>query len=146
MALNTAVEASSPVEWQGLVKLAASEVAASGLRRLKGFVPSMPVFRADGLAHSVPPLVRGNPDIAAEIYRGRFRLGDTVVDAGGRSIFDHTAAPAAWLEELHGFTWLIHLRASGRERYQKIPFRKRDDEAEMRKHVDANWKRILPRW
>jgi glucarate dehydratase len=36
--------------------------------------------------------------------------------------------------------------ARGRERYDKIPFRKRDDEAEMRKHVDPNWKRILPRW
>lgn len=36
--------------------------------------------------------------------------------------------------------------ARGRERYAKIPFRKRDDEAEMRKHVDPNWKRILPRW
>jgi glucarate dehydratase len=36
--------------------------------------------------------------------------------------------------------------ARGRERYQKIPFRKRDDEAEMRKHVDPNWKRTLPRW
>jgi glucarate dehydratase len=36
--------------------------------------------------------------------------------------------------------------ARGRERYAKIPFRKRDDEAEMRKHVDPNWKRVLPRW
>jgi glucarate dehydratase len=36
--------------------------------------------------------------------------------------------------------------ARGRERYGKIPFRKRDDEAEMRKHVDPNWKRVLPRW
>ena len=36
--------------------------------------------------------------------------------------------------------------ARGRERYDRIPFRKRDDEAEMRKHVDPNWKRILPRW
>jgi glucarate dehydratase len=36
--------------------------------------------------------------------------------------------------------------ARGRERYNKLPYRKRDDEAEMRKHVDANWKRILPRW
>jgi glucarate dehydratase len=33
-----------------------------------------------------------------------------------------------------------------RERYAKSAFRKRDDEAEMRKHVDPNWKRILPRW
>ena len=36
--------------------------------------------------------------------------------------------------------------ARGRERYAKCPYRKRDDEAEMRKHVDPNWTRILPRW
>ena len=36
--------------------------------------------------------------------------------------------------------------ARGRERYGKIPYRKRDDEAEMRRHVDPDWKRILPRW
>ena len=34
----------------------------------------------------------------------------------------------------------------GKERYKKVPYKKRDDEAEMRKHVDPNWKRILPRW
>ncbi|MCP5113052.1 MAG: glucarate dehydratase [bacterium] len=32
------------------------------------------------------------------------------------------------------------------ELYRKLPYRKRDDEAEMRKHVDPNWKRVLPRW
>ncbi|HEY7306171.1 MAG TPA: enolase C-terminal domain-like protein [Bryobacteraceae bacterium] len=36
--------------------------------------------------------------------------------------------------------------ARGEERYAKVPFRKRDDAAEMRKHVDPNWKRLLPRW
>ncbi len=36
--------------------------------------------------------------------------------------------------------------AKGRERYEKCPYRKRDDEAQMRKHVDPNWQRILPRW
>lgn len=36
--------------------------------------------------------------------------------------------------------------ARGEERYDKITFRKRDDEAEMRKHVDPDWKRVLPRW
>jgi glucarate dehydratase len=36
--------------------------------------------------------------------------------------------------------------ARGRERYDKIPYRKRDDEAEMRKRVDPNWRRVLPRW
>jgi glucarate dehydratase len=36
--------------------------------------------------------------------------------------------------------------ARGRERYAKCVYRKRDDEAEMRKYVDPNWRRILPRW
>jgi len=36
--------------------------------------------------------------------------------------------------------------ARGRERYAKCKYRKRDDEAEMRKHVDPNWRRVLPRW
>jgi glucarate dehydratase len=34
----------------------------------------------------------------------------------------------------------------GMERYNKLSYRKRDDEAEMRKHVDPTWKRVLPRW
>ena len=36
--------------------------------------------------------------------------------------------------------------ARGKERYEKCPYHKRDDAAEMRKHVDPNWERKLPRW
>ena len=36
--------------------------------------------------------------------------------------------------------------ARGEERYTKCGYRKRDDEAEMRKLVDPQWRRILPRW
>ena len=36
--------------------------------------------------------------------------------------------------------------ARGRERYKLCKYRKRDDEAEMRRRVDPNWKRVLPRW
>ncbi len=36
--------------------------------------------------------------------------------------------------------------ARGRERYAAIPFRKRDDAEEMRKHVDPQWERVVPRW
>lgn len=36
--------------------------------------------------------------------------------------------------------------ARGRERYEKIPFRRRDDEAEMRRNIDPAWKRVVPRW
>ena len=34
----------------------------------------------------------------------------------------------------------------GKQRYAGLPFRKRDDAAEMRRHVDPAWERLLPRW
>ena len=34
----------------------------------------------------------------------------------------------------------------GKERFLTCPYRKRDDESEMRKHVDSDWTRKLPRW
>ena len=40
----------------------------------------------------------------------------------------------------------LSVNDKSKELYDKIPYRKRDDEAEMQKHVDPNWKRILPRW
>ena len=33
-----------------------------------------------------------------------------------------------------------------KQRYEAIPFRRRDDEGEMRKHVDPSWQRVVPRW
>jgi glucarate dehydratase len=36
--------------------------------------------------------------------------------------------------------------ARGRERYARCPFRNRDDEQEMRTHVDPAWRRMIPRW
>ena len=36
--------------------------------------------------------------------------------------------------------------ARGAERYAKAGYRRRDDAAEMRAHVDPAWKRVVPRW
>ncbi len=36
--------------------------------------------------------------------------------------------------------------ARGKERYGRISYKKRDDEAEMRRRIDPGWKRLLPRW
>ena len=36
--------------------------------------------------------------------------------------------------------------ARGRERYDRLPYRKRDDEAEMRSRVDPDWRRVVPQW
>jgi glucarate dehydratase len=65
--------------------------------------------------------------------------------AGGRIQFDHGAVV---IPDRPGLGVEIDLDqlARGRERYDKIEIRKRDDAAEMRKHVDPHWKRVLPRW
>ncbi|HMO95197.1 MAG TPA: alpha/beta fold hydrolase, partial [Tepidiformaceae bacterium] len=47
--------------------------------------------------------------------RGRFAFEDTAVESGGRSIFEQRGASEAWLRALHGFAWLQHLQAGGRE-------------------------------
>jgi glucarate dehydratase len=36
--------------------------------------------------------------------------------------------------------------ARGRERYERCPVRERDDEEEMRRRVDPDWRRVVPAW
>lgn len=36
--------------------------------------------------------------------------------------------------------------ARGRERYERISYRKRDDAAEMRRRIDPSWERNVPQW
>jgi glucarate dehydratase len=69
---------------------------------------------------------------------------DEVV-AGGRILFENGAVKIPDKPGL-GVELDYDQVARGCERYTKIPFRKRDDEAEMRKHIDPNWRRVLPRW
>ncbi|MDQ6676008.1 MAG: glucarate dehydratase [Acidobacteriota bacterium] len=69
---------------------------------------------------------------------------DEVV-AGGRIQFHNGAVRIPDLPGL-GVELDYDQIARGRERYGAIPYRKRDDAAEMRAHVDPGWQRILPRW
>ncbi|QDY99936.1 heparinase [Nitratireductor mangrovi] len=62
-----------------------------------------------------PDLRLADPQIATEIYHGRFPLAGRLVETGGRSPFAVEGASAAWLESLHGFRWLRHLREAGTE-------------------------------
>lgn len=72
------------------------------------------------------------------------RAEDEVV-AGGRIPFEAggvrvTDAPGLGVSLDHDQL------ARGRERYLHCAYRRRDDEAEMRKHIDPTWTRRLPRW
>lgn len=60
-----------------------------------------------------PDLRLADPQIAHEIYYGRFPLSGHLVETGGLSPFQLDVAHDGWLRSLHGFRWLRHMRAAG---------------------------------
>ena len=62
-----------------------------------------------------PDLRLADPQIALEIYYGRFPLSGHLVETGGRSPFQIEVQNRGWLKTLHGFRWLRHMRAAGTE-------------------------------
>jgi uncharacterized heparinase superfamily protein len=61
-----------------------------------------------------PPDLRiADPQTAIDIYHGRFPFAGHVVEAGGQSPFHLEVDNPAWLESLHGFRWLRHMREAG---------------------------------
>ncbi len=60
-----------------------------------------------------PDLRLADPQIAVEIYHGRFPLAGQLVETGEESPFQIEVANSRWLRSLHGFRWLRHMRAAG---------------------------------
>ena len=62
-----------------------------------------------------PDLRLADPQIATEIYYGRFPLSGRLVETGGESPFRVSASHEGWQRSLHGFRWLRHMRAASSE-------------------------------
>ena len=62
-----------------------------------------------------PDLRLADPQIALEIYYGRFPLSGHLVETAGQSPFLLAVTDRGWLKSLHGFRWLRHMRAAGTE-------------------------------
>ncbi len=62
-----------------------------------------------------PDLRLADREIAAEIYAGRFPFAGHFVDTGSSSPFMVEVYNRPWLEALHGFRWLRHLREADSE-------------------------------
>ena len=60
-----------------------------------------------------PDLRLADPQIAMEIYYGRFPLSGRMVETGGESPFKIDMPDQRWQRSLHGFRWLRHMRAAG---------------------------------
>ncbi|RUU52725.1 heparinase II/III family protein [Mesorhizobium sp. M2C.T.Ca.TU.002.02.1.1] len=62
-----------------------------------------------------PDLRLADPQIALEIYYGRYPLSGHMVETGGTSPFQLDVPNRGWQKSLHGFRWLRHMRATGTE-------------------------------
>lgn len=107
--MNAAVEA--PQLW-GLV-------ARALWRKARRRVRSGPTWRwryagriPDRVLIAPPDLRLADPQIAQDIYYGRFPFAGQVVETAGRSPFEIKAASPEWVDALHAFRWLRHLRAA----------------------------------
>jgi uncharacterized heparinase superfamily protein len=69
----------------------------------------------EGPGTPIDPLTGGSAELGKDIYRGCFRLAGIAIDCEGSLLFDQAREHQPWQEVLHGFTWLEHLRATGRE-------------------------------
>jgi uncharacterized heparinase superfamily protein len=91
-------------------------------RRLRGRLRVGPVYRwrftgrtPERVLIAPPDLRLADPQIAQEIYHGRFPFAGTMVETEGGSPFTMEASNPAWISALHGFRWLRHMRAAETE-------------------------------
>ncbi|MDN2565736.1 heparinase II/III family protein [Aquibium sp. A9E412] len=97
-------------------------VVQQAWRRLRRRLRTGPVYRwrytgrtPERVLIAPPDLRLADPQIASEIYHGRFPFAGRMVEAGGQSPFQLDVAHRGWLEALHGFRWLRHMHAADSE-------------------------------
>lgn len=112
------VEVKLPGAFAGQFRLS-SVVARAAFRSLKRSFHSSPIYRwsYNGPAPErlliAPPDVRtADPTIATELINGTFVFAGEVVDAPDYSPFEVIPPTLAWGREIHGFSWLRHLKAT----------------------------------
>ncbi len=112
------VEVKIPGAFAGQFRLS-SIVARAAYHSLKRSFHSSPIYRwtYNGPAPErlliAPPDVRtADPTIATELINGTFVFAGEVVEAPNYSPFEVIPPTLAWGREIHGFSWLRHLKAT----------------------------------
>lgn len=98
-----------------LVLLLASRAARRAWGWLAGvplLAPQMATPLPDRIVIAPQDLRTTDPTRAGEIYAGRFAFAGKVVEGLGRSPFSVEPPSEEWARELHGFSWLRHMRAA----------------------------------
>ncbi len=97
-------------------------VAREYWRRLRRGLRAGPAYRwrysgrtPERVLIAPPDLRLADPQIAVDIYYGRFPLAGQMVETAGESPFLLKVSNTGWRKSLHGFRWLRHMRAAGTE-------------------------------
>lgn len=99
-----------------LWSLVTGELLRRGARRLRAGPRQRWRFGGrtpDRVLFAPPDMRHADPQIASEIYAGRFPLSGHLVRTGGLSPFQIQVSNRGWVKSLHGFRWLRHMRAAG---------------------------------
>ena len=83
-----------------------------GSRRMAGYLAPVRVPLPTRLLIAPQDLRSSDGTIALDIFAGRLTFAGRHIETGGRSPFDVTPPSYAFAEELHGFGWLRHARAT----------------------------------
>lgn len=96
-------------------------VAATMWRRARSRLRVGPLYRwrftgrtPERVLIAPPDLRLADPQIAHEIYHGRFPFAGYMVETDASPFLTEIASPA-WISALHGFRWLRHMRAADTE-------------------------------
>ena len=71
-----------------------------------------------GIGPPLPLLMAGNPEVAQQLYRGVFAFAGCRIECQPSEVFELAPPNAEWSDQLHGFTWLVHLEAPGLALYR----------------------------
>lgn len=95
-------------------------VAREAWRRVRRRLRAGPAYRwrytgrtPERVLIAPPDLRLADPQLAVEIYHGRYPFAGRMVETGGQSPFAVETASDAWRQDLQGFRWLRHMREAG---------------------------------
>lgn len=114
MAFLPQTRAHAPLLW--------SLVARQAWRRVRRRLRAGPAYRwrysgrtPERVLIAPPDLRLADPQVANDIYHGRFMLAGQVVSCGGQSPFQLDVDSPSWNAGLHAFGWLRHMHAAETE-------------------------------
>jgi uncharacterized heparinase superfamily protein len=109
--------------------------------RARRMAVALRLARDTDLVIAPPDLRTADPPTASDMLAGRFVLGGKLATVPlGRSCFSVSPPSGDWLAELHGFSWLRHLRGANTAAARAVARSMLDEWLVLRPTPDIGWR------